>query len=94
MYLYTPGGKLARSLTSAQRITRARALIDQARALQPLDDSLAERLTTLAQARDLLRQARDLVKFISYRPGPSSDEKRAAAELLDEADRAQNELLR
>jgi len=85
---------MARQMTAAERIKRARALIQKARDLQPPPDTGRFDLTYLAQVRGFLTEARDLVKFIAYRPGASAEVKEEAAQIKEEADQAQKEILR
>ncbi len=84
---------MARQLTAAEQISRARKLIQDARDL-PVPETGPYDLEYLAKVKGYLQQARDLVKFISYRPGASPEQKAEAANILAEADRAQKEILR
>jgi len=84
---------MARQLTADERISRARALIQKARGL-PVPEAGRFDLTYLAQVKGLLQEARDLVKFISYRPGASQEQKAEALKIIAEADLAQREILR
>jgi len=84
---------MARQLTAAEQIARAWSIIQKARDL-PVPETGRYDLTYLAQVKGYLQEARDLVKFISYRPGASLEQKAEAANILAEADRAQKEILR
>ena len=55
---------MAKLIQAAERITRARDLIQQARDLPVPQTGLGKSdFSYIAQVKDLLRQARDLVKF-------------------------------
>lgn len=84
---------MARSLTSAQRIERARALIQEARDLPLPADGGKFNFSYIAQVKDLLRQARDLVKFIPDRVSASEEIKNEARQVIEEADQANQEIL-
>lgn len=84
---------MARQLTATEQIARARRLIQDARDY-PVPDTGRYDLEYLAKVKGYLQQARDLVKFISYRPGASPEQKAEAANILAETDRAQKEILR
>ena len=84
---------MSRLLPAAERITRARALIQKARDLPRPDEHTLVALGYIAKVKDLLQQARDLIKFISYTPSASPEMKNEVAELFKEADLAQKEIL-
>ena len=85
---------MAKLIPAAERIARARALIQQARDL-PFPQGLGRyELSYIAGVKDLLRQARDMVKFIPMRAGISAEVKAEAQKILEEADRAETEILR
>lgn len=84
---------MARQLTAAEQISKARMFIQEARDY-PVPETGRYDLEYLANVKGRLQQARDLVKFISYRPGASPEQKAEAANILAEADRAQKEILR
>ena len=85
---------MARMIPAAERITRARALIQKARDLPVPPDSGLLDLTYVAQVKDLMRQARDMVKFISYSPSASEEMKREVEAIFAEAVQAEKEILR
>ena len=62
-------------IPAAERIVRARVLIQNARDLPATADLGKNDLSYIAQVRDLLRQARDLVKFIPQTAGVSVETK-------------------
>lgn len=85
---------MAKLIPAAERITRARKLIQKAREF-PLH---AERgkydLSYIAGVKDLLRQARDLIKLIPMRAGVTDEMKAEVKGILQEADQADQEILR
>ncbi len=84
---------MAKPVLAADRIARARALIQEARDLPVPVDGGKFNFTYIAQVKDLLRQARDLVKFIYARPGATAEVKDDAKSVLAEADQANQEIL-
>lgn len=80
-------------IPAAERIIRARQLIQKAREL-PIPEGLGKNdLSYLAGVRDLLRQARDLVKFIPQTAGVSAEMKEEVRKIYEEADQANREIL-
>jgi hypothetical protein len=85
---------MPRLIPSAERILRARELIERARRL-PIPEGIGRNdLGYIAQVKDLLRQARDLVKFIPQTPTATAEMKTAVKEIYAEAERVDRELLR
>ena len=85
---------MARLITAAERIERARALIQEAREYPvPLRGGKYD-LSYMAQVRGLLRQAKDLVKFIPNTVGTLPEIKAEAKKILAEADQAGREIFR
>jgi hypothetical protein len=86
---------MARLIPAAERIVRARKLIQQARDLPIPEGPLGKSdLSYVANVKDLLRQARDLVKFISMTPSATTEMKDEVKKLLEEIERANTEILR
>ncbi len=83
---------MARLIPAAERIVKARALIQKARDL-PVPEEGRLDLTYLAQVKGCLREARDLVKFISYSPSADAAMKKDVASILKEADEAEKEIM-
>lgn len=79
-------------IPAAERIIRARALIQKARAL-PVPPEGKYDFSYIAGVKDLLRQARDLVKFIMLTPSASPDIKAEVRKIQEEADQADREIL-
>ncbi len=84
---------MSRLIPAAERIERARALIQQARQLPVPAETGKYDLSYIAQVKDLLRQARDLVKFIPYTPSATAEMKNEVKKIFEEADQANKEIL-
>lgn len=85
---------MARLIPAAERLTRARKLIQKARAFPIPEGGLGKHdLSYIAGVKDLLRQARDLVKFISMRPGVTPEMKEEVGNVLAEIEKAEREIL-
>jgi hypothetical protein len=84
---------MAKMIPAAERIIRARKLIQEARDF-PVPGELGKNdLSYIASVRDLLRQARDLVKFIPMTAGVSAEMKEEVRKIFEEADQANREIL-
>jgi len=84
---------MAKMIPAAERIIRARSLIQKARDL-PVPAELGKNdLSYIAGVKDLLRQARDLVKFIPMTAGVSVEMKEEVKKVFEEADQANREIL-
>ncbi len=84
---------MAKLIPAAERILRARDLIQQARDL-PVPAELGRNdLHYIAQVKDLLRQAKDLVKFISMTPTATAEMKAEVKAIYEEIDQADREIL-
>jgi hypothetical protein len=84
---------MSRMIPAAERITRARVLIQKARDLPVPAEMGRSDFSYIAQVKDLLQQARDLVKFIPYTPTATAEMKAEVKAIFDEADRANKEIL-
>ena len=85
---------MSRLITAADRITRARALIQKARDLPlPSESDVMVDLAYAADVKDILRQARDLIKFINYTPTATPEVKNEVRQLFADADQTERELL-
>jgi hypothetical protein len=80
-------------IPAAERIVRARKLIQQARELPPPADGGRSDFSYIAQVKDLFRQARDLVKFIPLTPSATAEMKEDVARIYQEIDQANREIL-
>lgn len=86
---------MAKLITAEERIAKARKLIQKARDLPIPEGGLGRsELSYVAGVKDLLRQARDLVKLIPMRAGVTVEMKSEAQQVLQEANQADQEILR
>jgi len=84
---------MSRLIPAAERIIKARALIQKARDLPvPVEGGRGD-FSYIAQVKDLLRQARDLIKFISMTPSATDEMKEEVKKIYQEADQANEEIL-
>ena len=84
---------MSRLILAAERIVRARKLIQQARDLPIPEEGGRADFSYIAHVKDLLRQARDLIKFISLTPSATTEMKEEVKRLYQEADQAKQEIL-
>ena len=85
---------MAKLIPAAERIVRARKLIQQARDLPVPQGGLGKSdFSYIAQVKDLLRQARDMVKFIPQTAGVSNEMKEEVKKIFEEADQANQDIL-
>ncbi len=84
---------MARLIPAAERIKRARELIEKARHLPVPADGGRSDFSYIANVKDLLRQARDLVKFIPKSPSASEDMKADVQRVYQAAEQAEQEIL-
>lgn len=84
---------MSRLIPAAERIVRARKLIQQARDLPVPTEGGRTDFSYIAQVKDLLRQARDLIKFISLTPSATAEMKEDVKKIYQEADQANQEIL-
>jgi D-ribose pyranose/furanose isomerase RbsD len=84
---------VAKLIPAAERIIRARKLIQEARDF-PVPAELGKNdLSYIAGVKDLLRKARDLVKFIPMTAGVSVEMKVEVKRIYEEAEQANREIL-
>ena len=83
---------MTKLIPAAERIIRARKLIQKARELAVPPESGRNDFSYIANIKDLLRQARDLVKFISMTPSASAEIKEDVKRIYQEADEADREI--
>ena len=81
-------------IPAAEKIERARKLIQQAREFPIPAEMGKNNLSYIAGVRDLLRQARDLVKFIPQTVGLSAELKEDVKRLFEEIAEADREILK
>lgn len=85
---------MAKLIPAAERIIRARKLIQQARDLPVPQGGLGKSdFSYIAQVKDLLRQARDMVKFIPQTAGVSAEMKAEVKKIFEEIDQADRDIL-
>jgi hypothetical protein len=84
---------MSRLIPAAERIQRARALIEKARHVPVPVEMGRSDFSYIAQVKDILQQARDLVKFIPYTPTATPEMKIEVKKIFDEADQANQEIL-
>jgi hypothetical protein len=84
---------MSRLIPAAERITRARLLIQKAYKVPVPIDTGKYDLSYIAQVKEILQQARDLVKFIPYTPTATEEMKEEVKKIFEEADRANKEIL-
>ena len=86
---------MSRLILAAERVRRARQLIQQARDLPVPPDAEAGKynFSYVAQVKAFLQDARDLVKYISKTPSATAEIKEQATQILLESDRANQEIL-
>ena len=84
---------MSRLIPAAERIKRARALIQKARDLPVPAEGGRYNFSYIAEVKDLLRQARDLIKFIPNTPTATPEIKAEVAQIFQEADQANQEIL-
>ncbi|MCE1252653.1 MAG: hypothetical protein LWX83_03775 [Anaerolineae bacterium] len=83
---------MARLIPAAERIVRARKLIQKARDLPVPELTGKFDLSYRAQVKDLLQQARDLVKFIPNTPTATAELKAEVTQIYAEADQANQDI--
>jgi hypothetical protein len=84
---------MSRLIPAAERIRRARALIQQARDLPVPEGAGKYDFNYIAEVKGILLQARDLVKFIPYTPSASPEMKAEVEQINQEADQAIKDIL-
>jgi hypothetical protein len=85
---------MAKLIPAAERIVRARGLIQQARELPVPQGGLGRSdFSYIANVKDLLRQARDLVKFIPQTAGVSAEMKDEVKSIYAEIEQAEKDIL-
>ncbi len=85
---------MAKMIPAAERVARARKLIQQAREMPVPEGGLGRSdFSYIAQIKDLLRQARDLVKFIPQTAGVSAEMKEEVKRIYAEIEEADREIL-
>ena len=91
--LITKEHSMPRLIPDAERITRARVLIQKARDLPPPAELGRFDLSYVAGVKGFIQQARDLVKFLPYKPASSAETKAEVTRIFKEAEQAEKEIL-
>ncbi len=81
-------------IPAAERITKARALIQKARKLPAPEDLGWGNFEYVAKVKDLLRKAHELIQFIPLTSGMPEETKAEAAQVEEEIAQAMRDLLR
>ena len=85
---------MAKLIPAAERILRARELIQKARDIPVPQEGLGKSdFSYIANVKDLLRQARDMVKFIPMTAGVSAEMKADVKKIFEEAPQADRDIL-
>jgi hypothetical protein len=86
---------MSRLILAADRVIKARALIQKARDLPipPPGEGGKFNFSYIAQVKALLQEARKLVKYIPKTPSATAEIKEQVSQILQEADRANQEIL-
>jgi hypothetical protein len=84
---------MSRLIPAIERIKRARALIQKARDLPVPAEGGKYNFSYIAQVKALLQDARDLVKYIPKTPSATAEMKAEVNQILQETDRANQEIL-
>jgi hypothetical protein len=84
---------MAKLIPAAERIIRARKLIQKAREMPVPPAGGRADFSYIANVKDTLRQARDLIKFISMTPSASAEIKADVKKVYQEIEQADKEIL-
>jgi len=93
LIILSGGCRMAKVVTTAERIRKASALIEKARNLPLPSEHGWMDLSYTANVKDLMRQARDLLKFVQFMPNVSADTKQEVEALIQEISTAEKEIL-
>ena len=85
---------MAKLITAAEKIERARELIQKAREVPVPERGGKYDLSYMAEVKGLLRQAKDLVKFIQLTAGATPEIKTQAKKVIEEAEQANHEIFK
>lgn len=86
---------MSRLILAADRVIKARLLIQKARDLPVPGPEEAGKynFSYVARVKAFLQDARDLIKFIPRTPSATTEIKEQVRQILEEADRANQEIL-
>jgi hypothetical protein len=85
---------MSRLITAAERLERARTLIEKARQYPVPERGGKYDLSYMAHVKGLLREAKDLVKFIPKTPSATSEVKAEAKRIMEEAGQADHDIFK
>ena len=85
---------MARLIPAAERIKRARELIQEAREYPVPSFGGKYDLSYMAHVRGLLREAKDLIKFIPATPSATPEMKAEVKTIMEEVEQAGHEIFR
>jgi hypothetical protein len=84
---------MARMIPSAERIIKARKLIQKARDLPAPEGIGDEWFSHVVKVKGIMQDARDLVKFIPYTPTATAEMKEEVAQIFKETEQVEKEIL-
>jgi hypothetical protein len=84
---------MSKLIPAAERIVKARELIQKARDLPVPEEGGRGDFSYIAQVKDLFRQARDLIKFIPQSASASDEIKEEVKKIYQEIEQANQEIL-
>jgi hypothetical protein len=84
---------MSRLIPAAERVRRARLLIQKARDLPVPAEGGKYDFSYIAQVKALLQDSRDLIKYIPKTPSASAEIKEQVNQILQDADRVNQEIL-
>jgi hypothetical protein len=84
---------MSKLIPTAERISKARALIQKARNIAPPEDRGWSDFGYTAQVKDTLRQAKDMIKFVPMISGVAPELKLEAQQILKEIPQVEKEIL-
>jgi hypothetical protein len=84
---------MSRLIPAAERLRRAHLLIQKARDYPVPAEGGKYDFSYIANVKALLQEARDLIKYITKTPSATAEMKAEVGRILEEADRANQEIL-
>ncbi len=84
---------MAKLIPAAERVIRARTLIQKARDFSLPSEMGNKDFSYIANVKDLLRQAKDMVKFITMTPSASNEMKAEVKKIYQEVEDAERVIL-
>ena len=84
---------MSKLIPAAERLIRARQLIQKAREIPVPDEGGRNDLTYIAKVKDCFRQARDLIKFIPQSVTTTDETREEVKKIMAEIEQANQEIL-